>query len=54
MTLDELTGERNALMDFRLWLLDKLQAVEIDLACNEQEAEEMLADMEREANKHDK
>ena len=49
MTLEQLEGERKALLDFKTWLEEKLEAVEIDLACNEEEAEEILADMEKEA-----
>jgi hypothetical protein len=47
MTIDELAGERKALWVFKEWLEDKLLAVDIDLACNEQEAEDILNDMEK-------
>lgn len=49
MTLEQLEGEKAALLDFKQWLEEKLMAVEIDLACNEEEAEELLNAMEREA-----
>jgi hypothetical protein len=46
MTLEALEAERNALMDFREWLEEKLFAVELDLSVNQIEAEELLNDME--------
>ena len=46
MTLDELKTEWNCLQDFRQWLEDKLLTVDIDIAANEQEQEELLNEME--------
>lgn len=48
MNIDELAGEHMALLDFKKWLESKLEAVEIDLAINEQEAEDILNEMEKE------
>lgn len=45
MTIEELHGEALALEDFRQWLLDKLVSVDIDLAANQQEQEDILNDM---------
>ena len=46
MTIEALEAEKQALLDFKEWLEDKLLAVEIDLAGNEMEANELLDDME--------
>ena len=46
LSLEALEAEKQALLDFKAWLEDKLLAVEIDLAGNEMEAEELLNDME--------
>lgn len=46
MTIDELQGELKALLDFKQWLEEKLLAVEIDIAGNEQEQEDILNAME--------
>lgn len=49
MTIEELEGERKALLDFKEWLESKLEAIEIDLACIDQEADDILCAMEKEA-----
>ena len=46
MNLDELSGELMALLDFKQWLEEKLRAVEIDIADNEQTQADIIADME--------
>ena len=46
MTIEALEAEKQALLDFKEWLEEKLSAVEMDLALNQGEAEELLNDME--------
>ncbi len=46
MTLEQLETEKKCLLEFREWLEEKLAEVDIDLACNQQEAEDILNDME--------
>jgi len=53
MTLEELQGELKALLDFKAWLEEKLLAVEIDIAGNEQEQEDILNDMQRDSKHKD-
>ena len=53
MTIEALEAEHNALMDFKEWLEEKLLAIDIDIARNEQEQEDILNDMYKEVyNEH--